>query len=269
MSTEASGGAAAGRDEWDSHWDDYGAANERNPAQRFRRQLVLRALEREGPPRRLLDIGSGNGELLRAATARWPDAELLGLELSAAGVAASKAIVPTARFRVCNLLTEPEPPADERHWATHAACSEVLEHVDEPAELLGHARAWLAPGCLVVITVPGGPMSAFDQEIGHRRHFSAEDLRALIEQVGLQPIECTGAGFPFFNLYRALVIARGDSLVDAARADRLQSPSGVILRAGMAAFRPLLTLSAGHSSRGWQTIGLAREPRVAAADAVN
>jgi 2-polyprenyl-3-methyl-5-hydroxy-6-metoxy-1,4-benzoquinol methylase len=35
-------------------------------------------------------------------------------------------------------------------------CSEVLEHVDRPRELLANAAAYLAPGCRLVVTVPGG-----------------------------------------------------------------------------------------------------------------
>ena len=42
-----------------------------------------------------------------------------------------------------------------RGWATHAACSEVLEHVTEPVAAASHARAYLAPGCTLVVTVPG------------------------------------------------------------------------------------------------------------------
>ena len=32
------------------------------------------------------------------------------------------------------------------------------------------------PGCRVVITVPGGPRSAFDKHIGHRRHFDRASI---------------------------------------------------------------------------------------------
>ena len=74
--------------------------------------------------------------------------------------------------RVRDLLRDPAPDAEWAGWATHAVCSEVLEHVDEPVVLLRNARSWLAPGCRLVVTVPGGPMSAFDRHIGHRRHFS-------------------------------------------------------------------------------------------------
>lgn len=248
------------RDQWDAHWGEFGEANRRNPAQGYRRRLVLEALARTGAPRRLLDIGSGNGELLRAAAKRWPRAELLGLELSAAGVEAAKRRVPQARFRICNLLQEPAPEEPDRAWATHAVCSEVLEHVDEPVRLLRHARMWLAPGGVLMVTVPGGPMSAFDRHIGHRRHYSPDALGELLRAAGLEVIDLTGAGFPFFNLYRALVIARGESLIEDVRPDATGTASGRLARAAMAAFGPMLSISSRRSRRGWQSVGLAREP---------
>jgi trans-aconitate methyltransferase len=244
----------AERDDWDAHWSDYADANQRNPAQAFRRRLVLRELERDGGPARLLDIGSGNGELLAAAAKRWPGAELLGLELSATGVARTSERIPTARVRVCDVLAQPVPAEGEANWATHAVCSEVLEHVDDPVDLLRKARAWLAPGALVVITVPGGRMSAFDRHIGHRRHFSPRDLSEVISHAGLKAVRVRGVGFPFFNLYRALVIMRGEKLVQEARGE---SP-GRLIEAGMATFELLLRVSAGGTRLGWQTVGIAR-----------
>jgi SAM-dependent methyltransferase len=250
---------SAGVDEWDAHWDDFGGANERNPAQEYRRRLTLRLLERAGEPQRLLDIGAGNGELIAAAAQRWPAAELRGLELSAAAVARASSKVPSARFRVCDLFVS-APAADEQLWATHAACSEVLEHVDDPVALLRSARRWLAPGCRLVLTVPGGPMSAFDRHIGHRRHFSAQDLGAVIAGAGLEVVQLAAAGFPFFNLYRALVIARGRRLVDDAKPEASSSAVGRVTRTAMAAFRPLFLMNLPRSPAGWQTVGVAREP---------
>ena len=250
----------AEEDQWDCHWDDFGKANERNPAQEYRRRLALWLLERRGAPQRLLDIGCGNGEFLATAAARWPAAELLGLELSEAAVAVARRKVPTARLCACDLLTEAVPTEGEARWATHALCSEVLEHVDDPIELLRSARQWSAPGCRLVVTVPGGPMSAFDRHIGHRRHFSPDDLREVMSAAGLQVTLVAGAGFPFFNLYRGLVILRGESLVADARPHSERSAAGLLVRAGMAAFRPLFVLNLPRSSFGWQTVGVAREP---------
>lgn len=255
-----SGASAAVGDDWDDHWTEFGDANERNPAQAYRRQLALFLVGRGAPPERLLDIGSGNGELLADAARRWPQAELSGLELSPAGVDASRHKLPNAHVRVCDLLRDPQPAAGEAGWATHAVCSEVLEHVDEPVTLLRNARAWLAPGCRVVVTVPGGPMSAFDRHIGHRRHFSCSDLGEVMRAAGLEVQLLAGAGFPFFNLYRALVIARGERLATDAAAGAESTPQARLIRAGMAAFHLLLPFSLPRSPLGWQTVGVAREP---------
>lgn len=245
-------------DRWDSHWDDFGKANERNPAQDYRRRLALRLIERRGVPERLLDVGCGNGEFLATAAARWPGAELRGLELSEAAVAEARRKVPSARVRACDLLADGAPEGDEAGWATHAVCSEVLEHVDDPVALLRSARQWMSPGCRLVVTVPGGPMSAFDRHIGHRRHFSPEDLRDVMSAAEFKVTLVQAAGFPFFNLYRGLVILRGESLIADARSGAEDTPSGLVVRAGMAAFRPLLHLNLPRSPLGWQTVGVAR-----------
>src|SRR5205814_933825 len=40
-------------DDWDRHWDDYASSAERNPAQRFRRKLILSLLgDASQPPER-------------------------------------------------------------------------------------------------------------------------------------------------------------------------------------------------------------------------
>jgi SAM-dependent methyltransferase len=250
--------AGEGVDDWDAHWADYGDANERNPAQHYRRQLSLFLVGRLAPPARLLDIGSGNGDLLAAAERRWPAAGLAGLELSPAGVAESRRKVPRAKVDVRDVIRDPKPLAGDARWATHAVCSEVLEHVDDPVTFLRNARGWLAPGCRIVVTVPGGPMSAFDRHIGHRRHFSPHDLEGVLSSAGLQVRLTAGAGFPFFNLYRSLVIARGDRLVQEATAGTEDLPK--VIGAAMTIFRPLLSMSLPRSMWGWQTIGVAQEP---------
>src|SRR5271163_4501491 len=101
----------AARDDWDTHWEDYGETARYSPAQIYRRWLTLRLLERRGTPQRLVDLGSGTGDLLEGAGHRWPRAELLGLELSANGVALAKLKVPRAEFLQANLEAG---PIDER-----------------------------------------------------------------------------------------------------------------------------------------------------------
>jgi len=244
-------------DDWDRHWDDYSGAAADNPAQRYRHRIALHLVGRRGAPGRLVDIGSGQGDLLVQAAARWPEAALLGLEVSALGIRESEAKVPRARFLERDLLQAPDVPPDLAGWATHAVCSEVLEHVDDPVRLLRGAVDYLAPGCRLVVTVPGGPMSAFDRHIGHRRHFTPAALTGVLREAGFDVLLATGAGFPFFNLYRALVIARGARLIEDVREDGGANPAA---RAAMLAFRPLFRLSLPRSRWGTQIVAVARLP---------
>ncbi len=262
MSTANTGAAPRSEDDWEAHWGDYASTAEDNPAQAYRRRRAFALLERAGPVHRLLDIGAGQGDLLRFAAERFPAAELAGLELSRTGVEACLAKVPRARVVQRNLLLdEPIVPALQG-WATHAVCSEVLEHVDDPSQLLRNALPYLAPGCELVVTVPGGPRSAFDRHIGHRRHFSRRRLTEVLRTGGFEPEQVQAAGFPAFNLYKLIVIARGEKLVDDVRsAGSGRSTGGATQVAGlvMSAFAPLFRVAALPASPfGWQLVARAR-----------
>jgi SAM-dependent methyltransferase len=211
-------------------------------------------LSQDGSPERLLDIGSGTGDLALALRRAFPDAEILGLELSAEGVEVAQEKVSSAMFLQRNMLEAEQPEERFRSWATHAVCSEVLEHVDDPSRLLANAAPYLAPGCRLVVTVPGGPMSAFDRHIGHRRHYRPAELRELLRKAGFEVEWATGAGFPFFNLYRLVVILRGRRLI--ADAERGGADRGA--RFTMRMFESLFRLNLASSRWGWQTIALAR-----------
>jgi len=239
----------AARDNWNRHWDDYAGAAERNPAQRFRRRLILSALSLT-PDARVLDIGSGQGDLAADIASACPRVEVLGLELSASGVEVASRKVPGATFLRRDLLQPHRPPVKWRGWATHAVCSEVLEHLDEPWSLLAHAKAWMAPGCKFVVTVPGGPMSAFDKHIGHRRHYRPDELRQVLEESGFHVTRAAGAGFPFFNLYRCVVIARGSGLIRDVSGRPCWSA-----RLAMNTFDVLFQLN--RFNHGWQNVAVA------------
>jgi SAM-dependent methyltransferase len=243
-------------DDWETHWSSFAEAAERNPAQAFRRRLVLALLAAHGAPQRYLDVGTGQGDLAVEVAHRWPEAEIAGIELSGRGVDIAARKLPRGDFRRFDLLSGNAPPEGFTAWATHATCSEVLEHLDEPKALLAAARRWLAPSALLVVTVPGGPMSAFDRHIGHRRHYTVGDLAGLLDAAGFAILECGGAGFPFFNLYRRTVIARGERLVSDVDAT---STVPLSARAAMAVFKGLLAAGPTKGRRGWQLYAAARQ----------
>lgn len=249
--------ASSSRDDWDRHWTDYNEAAERNPAQSLRQRTILRLLAKQGGATRLVDIGSGQGDLAVAILRTYPNSSVLGLEYSEAGVNMASRKAPEATFIQRDLLADQGIPEDYRAWGKQAVCSEVLEHVDEPVVLLHNARGYLAPGCVLLVTVPGGPMSAFDHHIGHRRHFTPAYLAMTLREAGYEVDACFGAGFPFFNLYRLAVISRGARLKDdVSEEGGISLPARVV----MAVFNPLLHLTLERSPWGWQTVGIARVP---------
>lgn len=245
------------RDDWDRHWTSYNEANERNPAQAFRRRLILRLLARGGGVSRFVDIGSGQGQLAADVQNRYPNASILGLEHSESGVSIASRKVPQATFLQRDLVNADTVPSSYHRWGRQAVCSEVLEHVDDPVMLLRNAREYLAPGCCLIATVPGGPMSAFDHHIGHRTHFTPAGLGSVLGDAGYEVDACFGAGFPTFNLYRLLVVRRGERLVDDVSEE---GGISLVARVAMAAFNPLLRLTLPRSRRGWQIVGIARVP---------
>jgi 2-polyprenyl-3-methyl-5-hydroxy-6-metoxy-1,4-benzoquinol methylase len=254
--------ASPDRDDWTRHWEEYAGSAQQNPAQDYRRRVVLSRLRLPGSGEgvRLLDIGSGQGDLAEWIQKKYPAAQILGLELSESGVAISRAKVPGATFVQRNLLESEQVPQEQRGWATHAVCSEVIEHVDDPAILLRNARDYMAPGCKLIVTAPGGPMSMFDKHIGHRRHFRPADIRTLLSQAGYEARSASGVGFPFFNLYRCVVILRGKKLIEDVRVQNnkpLSSTAGMV----MSVFQMLFRLNADASPWGWQMIAEAR-PKV-------
>jgi len=125
----------AGADDWDQHWAEFDSAAEAGPTPKYRRRLIFSILEAD-PPTRLLEIGSGTGEFAQDFCGRYPTSGYLGLELSRTGVESSSRRVPGAHFVQRDLLQSIESGEGLDFAATHAVCSEVLEHLDMPSELL-------------------------------------------------------------------------------------------------------------------------------------
>jgi len=259
-SSAAAVDGGAGRDEWDKHWALYGKPANGNPANAYRHRLVMELLGTPAAGDRILDIGSGQGELALLLKQRFPGATVAGIEYSAEGVQrgadAARAAGLDVAFAQRDLLVDAPVDGAARGAATHAVCSEVLEHVDDPGLLLRHAGEYLAPGCRIVVTVPGGPRSAFDRHIGHREHFGPARLRRLLEESGFEVTRVLRAGFPFFNLYRLAVIARGRRLIaDLERGDGAEGGSqGAVLAFFDKAFR----LNVQSSPFGWQMVAVGR-----------
>jgi SAM-dependent methyltransferase len=225
----------------------------------MRHDFIVRLL-REGIQDReakIFDLGSGQGDLLQKLDRLLPAASLLGGEISAKGVAISRQKVPRGTFFVADIFRP--PPALDAYvgWATHAVCCEVLEHVDDPVLFLAAARKYLAPGAQLIVTIPAGPISAFDRHIGHRQHFDSLKIERILKAAGYSTERIHATGFPFFNLYRLFVVAGGDRLKDV-KTDA-GGLSSAIARSLMTMFDLLFRGNVRNSRFGWQLVAVAHK----------
>ena len=147
-----------GNQTWDRLWERHAASAEANPAQAFRRRLIRRLAEAAGagPGARILDVGFGTGVLLALLAERFEGAAFAGIDLSGRAIEHAQKKMPGALLLQGDLAAS-APPRELAGWATHAVCSEVLEHVDDEAGLLANVAACMRPGARLIVTVPGGP----------------------------------------------------------------------------------------------------------------
>jgi len=242
---------------WERHWDQFAEATRLNPAQGFRRRLIFRLLGNSARQQdaTILDIGCGSGDQLEAIGGEFPDAKLAGIDQSQTGLEVTAKNFPGALLFSADFNSATTTPEPLRAWASHAVCSEVLEHIEDPVTALRNLLLYLKPGARLVVTVPGGPKSAFDIAIGHHRHYTAHQLQNDLELAGYQVEIATGAGFPMFNLYRLVVCMRGDRLTDD-----IEGRPGFTARTAMAVFRFLLHFTFFKIPWGWQIVATAKKP---------
>lgn len=239
-------------DNWEEHWTQQGAIATKNPAQQFRHALVLKEVH-QTLPQSILDVGCGQGDLLSAISALQPSISLHGIELSSVGAAMTRTKVPQAAIYSRDLTDPHYTPVVT--GVSCLTCVEVLEHLDDPTTFLSSALKHLIAGGRLVLTVPSGPMTAFDKSIGHRQHFTRSDLKRIMQTVGLQNIKIRRVGFPFFNLYRLTVLLRGKRLVEEVGSSSLaESKSAQFV---MAAFGVLFRFNINRVPLGWQLIAVA------------
>ncbi len=246
-------------DNWEDHWEAFSLASEKSPGQIYRQNLIRWLLRQatEGSSKRVIDFGSGHGDTLVQMNKAFPQLKLLGMELSQTGIDFAKKKVPKADFVQFDLVNTTEPLPAYKEWAEVGVCSEVLEHLDEPEKMLVNMKHYLSPTAKVIFTVPGGPRSYFDKHIGHRKHYTCEELCGLLESSGYRIEQAYAAGFPFFNLYRLVMVARGEKLVEEVKRSTGSATSSRLADVVMWAFRKLFFFNFRDSLWGWQIVVVA------------
>jgi SAM-dependent methyltransferase len=119
---------------------------------RAKRQLFVDAIIREHRPQTVLDFGCGTGSQLTAPlAAAHPGVQFLGVDSDDATLDWARRHAPPANLS----FGRPEALEPDRRFDLVIA-SEVLEHVEQPGQLLDFLRGRLNDGGRLIVTVPNG-----------------------------------------------------------------------------------------------------------------
>jgi SAM-dependent methyltransferase len=185
---------------------------------RGRLAVILAALRRALPPRRvrLLELGCGTGNVLAALS---EFGEAVGMDAHSDLAAAARAS--GLDVRIGHL---PDDLGVAPGWAEVVLLLDVIEHVDDDVATLSAARTGVGEGGLVVVTVPAYRWlwSGHDEALGHRRRYTAVELRAAAERAGFRVVRVS-----YFNtlLFPLLVAVRAWKGLRGERGHDLRRPA--------------------------------------------
>ncbi len=225
-----SSAAAKNRDTYNRIWRELTPFIRYNPGARHRRRLLFKLVASLNK-RSVIDIGCGNGELLRLLRARWPEiATATGADLSEQVVEQDRRAHPDIDFRVLDIEREALPLT-----ADLVTCTEVLEHLDDRAAAFSHLAAMVAPGGALAVTCPTGRVYATERHFGHVSHPDVEELRALGARVGLTLVHAYNWGFPVYRLTKWLTNLQPDLALRTFAVERYGAAQVLISHAFTAA----------------------------------
>jgi SAM-dependent methyltransferase len=226
-------------------WTD---AHKYSPAPRHRRRL-MRNMIRALPFASFLDAGCAHADFLRELAPTTPNTKLYGCDICRELMEHNSATIANIQFATVDLTKEPFPGVARFDLV---ATSEVLEHIEDWQLALRNLLTY--SNRYVLVTVPAGKRYSIDRRIGHFKHYTIEEVAAVVESEGFKVLRARYWGFPFHSLYKWAINAFSPELVYTAFAER---PYGLFKKAVSYALFYLFYLNDLFPSKGGQLLLLA------------
>lgn len=182
---------------WAAGWDDtrlYG------PMARHSRRL-FKTLTEDLSPTSILDVGCGEGSLLKTLMDAHTGAGGTGLEVSDEALALAQRVTPDAQFKACDVAVAALPETYDL-----VVSADVVEHIPDDTAAIRNMAAMTAPGGHLIISTLQGRMRAFEKQVGHVRNYEHGELEEKVRCAGLKIEQVVEWGWPFYSpLYRDLL----------------------------------------------------------------
>lgn len=185
---------------YEANWPAWAEMKVYGPASRWLRTIIRSQIDCLAQPetiKSVLDVGCGEGTITHALAEWLPNAQVVGIDFSEAGIHCAE-----ARYRRGNLrFIYDETSQNLSQPFDVVTAFEVLEHVDDWQEFLG--RISRAARKFVLLSFPTGRMRPFEKSMGHYRNFARGEVERFMSELGFEIDTRCYAGFPFYSpLYR-------------------------------------------------------------------
>jgi 2-polyprenyl-3-methyl-5-hydroxy-6-metoxy-1,4-benzoquinol methylase len=182
------------------YWNTLKSSHAHHPGNRLRYHIITQAVDRLLPngtqALSIVDVGCGDGELLRElrSTHNWK--QVSGMDIV-------QSSVPFPFQRVDIGL----PLSSALHGKYDVViCSEVVEHVQDDQLAVSNLFKMVKPGGLVLLTTQSGSRFRMEKEVlGHLRHYNTKTLAKMATFAGARNVHVRQLGFPWLNLQKILV----------------------------------------------------------------
>jgi SAM-dependent methyltransferase len=165
------------------------------------RMATFRRLLSQEPPSRVVDLGCGNGQLLSEIAGIHTKSALTGIDLSERQIQSNREVMPEISWSVQDLERPERIPSDMAGRFDAVIASEVIEHLKDPEAFLKAALALATPGRgRLLLSTQSGSMWETERRVGHLRHFTAEEISAMMRGAGWEVEAAWNCGFPFHDL---------------------------------------------------------------------
>ncbi len=182
--------------ESEEFWDRFTASASLHPANLYRYTLISNLISGwPGSRSYIVDLGCGNGVLLKHLHERQLGQKLMGVDGSMAIIERNRRNLSFAEFFQADLQIPDSFPL--RGKADVVVCSEVIEHMPVYQPVFKIAHDCLKSGGIFILTTQGGRRRRHDIKLlGHLRHYDIDQLAGEVSAAGFDIIHKQEAGWP-------------------------------------------------------------------------